>query len=241
ERVAPTAQDAEERREQRQDREHQPRAAGLERRERELPREAEEDQGDERGARPEPRGARAGWRDAVHRSRYDTAPMSARVRLRSLTALPGFLRFVLRRWSEDRCPQIAGSLTYTTLLALMPVFAIAVAILSSAPFFEQVMVQIKVFLLLNLLPELAYTIITVYMEQFARSAARLTTVGVALVFVMAIALMFTIDRSLNAIWRVGRTRPYWVSVVVYAVMLVIGPLLIGLSMSLTTYLVTLSL
>jgi len=167
--------------------------------------------------------------------------MSARVRLRSLTALPGFLRFVLRRWSEDRCPQIAGSLTYTTLLALVPVFAIAVAILSSAPFFEQVMVQIKVFLLLNLLPELAYTIITVYMEQFARSAARLTTVGVALVFVMAIALMFTIDRSLNAIWRVGRSRPYWVSVIGYAVLLVIGPLLIGLSMSLTTYLVTLSL
>jgi len=47
----------------------------------------------------------------------------------------GFLRYVLQRWSQDRCPQIAGSLTYTTLLALVPMFAIAVAMLSSAPFF----------------------------------------------------------------------------------------------------------
>ena len=160
------------------------------------------------------------------------------VRLRTLF---GFLRFVLRRWSEDRCPQIAGSLTYTTLLALVPVFTIAVALLSSAPFFESVMTQFKVFLLMNLLPEIAGTIIKVYMEEFARNAARLTTVGVAMLFVMAIALMFTIDRSLNAIWRVARARPYWVSALGYAALLVVAPLLIGLSMSATTYLVTLSL
>ena len=51
----------------------------------------------------------------------------------------GFLRFVLRRWREDRCPQIAGSLTYTTLLAIAPVFAIAVALLASTPFLGEVM------------------------------------------------------------------------------------------------------
>jgi membrane protein len=161
--------------------------------------------------------------------------------LDSLRNLGGFLRFVLRRWSEDRCPQIAGSLTYTTLLALVPIFAIAVAILSSAPFFENVMNQFKVFLLLNLLPEIAGTIITVYMEQFARNAARLTTIGIGVLFVMAIALMFTIDKSLNAIWRVGHARPYWISALGYGVLLVLAPLLIGLSMSLTTYLVTLSI
>jgi membrane protein len=157
-----------------------------------------------------------------------------------LSTLPGFLRFVLRRWSEDRCPQIAGSLTYTTLLALVPMFAIAVAMLSSLPFFEDVMVQIKVFLLLNLLPEIAFTIITVYMEQFARNAARLTTVGIGALFVMAIALMFTIDRSLNAIWRVAHSRPYWISALGYTLLLITAPVLIGISMSLTTYLVTLS-
>jgi membrane protein len=158
-----------------------------------------------------------------------------------LRKLFGFTRFVLRRWSEDRCPQIAGSLTYTTLLALVPAFMIAVAVLSSAPFFENVMTQFKIFLLLNLLPEIAGTIITVYMEQFTRNAARLTTIGIAVLFAMAIMLMFTIDRSINAIWRVGHSRPYWISAIGYGVLLVLAPLLIGLSMSLTTYLMAISI
>src|SRR5688572_27970433 len=124
-----------------------------------------------------------------------------------LTDVVGFLRFVLRRWGEDRCPQIAGSLTFTTLLALVPVFAIVVALLSRSPFFEDVMVQIKIFLLLNLVPDIAHKIITVYMEQFRQNAGRLTTVGFTVLFFTAIALMFTVDRSINAIWRVRRPRP----------------------------------
>ena len=157
-----------------------------------------------------------------------------------LLDLLGFLRFVARRWSEDRCPQIAGSLTFTTLLALVPVFAIAVALLSQLPFFEDVMVQIKVFLLLNLVPEIAGRIITGYLEQFQANAARLTAFGVAALFVTALALMYTVDRSINAIWRVRRPRPFWISVLSYVVLLTIGPILIGASVSITTYLMSLS-
>jgi membrane protein len=152
----------------------------------------------------------------------------------------GFLRFVLRRWAEDRCHQIAGSLTFTTLLALAPMLAVAVALLSRAPFFDDVMVQIKVFLLLNLAPEIAGRIITVYMEQFARNAVRLTTLGVAALFVTAVALMLTIDRSINAIWRVRQSRPMWISIGAYVALLSVGPVLIGLSVSITTYLMSLT-
>src|SRR4051812_38104014 len=147
----------------------------------------------------------------------------------------GFLRFVLRRWNEDRCPQIAGSLTFTTLLALAPMFAIAVALLSSLPFFEEVLTQVKIFLLLNLVPEIAGKIITVYMEEFRRNAGRLTTLGVALLFGTAMALMMTIDRSINAIWRVRRSRRWWISVLSYVLLLAMGPLLIVVSVSITTY------
>ena len=152
----------------------------------------------------------------------------------------GFLRFVLKRWTEDRCPQIAGSLTFTTLLALVPVFAIAVALLSRLPFFDDVMVQIKVFLLLNLAPEIAGKIITVYMEEFRHNAGRLTTIGVVALVITAVALMFTVDRSLNAIWRVRNARPFWISVASYLVLLTIGPALIAVSVSITTYLLALS-
>ena len=159
--------------------------------------------------------------------------------LRKLLGFLSFLRYVLRRWTEDRCPQIAGSLAFTTLLAIVPSFAIAVALLSRAPFFEDVMVQIKVFLLLNLVPEMAGRIITVYMEEFAANAGRLTWIGVAILFVTAVALMLTIDRSINAIWRTDRSRPFVISVIAYMGLLSVGPILIGASVSITTYLTSL--
>jgi membrane protein len=150
-----------------------------------------------------------------------------------------FVVFVLRRWNEDRCPQIAGSLAFTTLLALVPVFAIAVALLSRSPFFEEVIIQLKVFLLLNLLPEIAGKIITVYLEEFTRNAGRLTTFGVLFLIVTATALMLTIDRSINVIFRAPLKRPFWISVPAYVAFLVLAPVLIGASVSITTYLMAL--
>ncbi|MGZ5067270.1 MAG: YihY family inner membrane protein [Usitatibacter sp.] len=160
--------------------------------------------------------------------------------LAKLLEVFGFVRFVLRRWREDRCPQIAGSLTYTTLLAITPLFAIAVAFLSSAPFFHEVMAKIKIFLLLNLAPEVAQTMITVYMPQIAHNARRLTWVGLGTILVVAVWLMLIIDRSLNVIWRVHAERPYWMSVAGYVALIVAWPILLGVSVSATTYLVALS-
>src|SRR5438128_2912886 len=154
--------------------------------------------------------SRRAWRGCPCREAPDNMPLpgsAASTVLERLLETLGFLRFVLRRWTEDRCPQIAGSLTYTTLLALVPIFAVAVAVLSSAPFFEDVMSSIKIFLLMNLLPEIAGMIITVYMEEFAAHAARLTSLAIAVVFVLAVWMMLIMDRSLNAIWRVRRSRP----------------------------------
>ena len=155
--------------------------------------------------------------------------------------LAGFARFVFRRWSEDRCAQIAGSLAFTTLLALVPVFATAVAVLSSAPVFAPVMAQVKAFLLANLAPEVARKIINGYLENFSASAARLTGAGIVAVLVLSVLLMLDIDRSLNAIWRVRRSRPYWLLVAGYVALLVAGPVLIGLSVTATTYVMTLSM
>ncbi len=153
----------------------------------------------------------------------------------------GFIAFVFRRWREDRCPQIAGSLTFTTLLALVPLFTVVAAVLSALPFFEGVMVQIKIFLLLNLVPEIAGKIITVYMTQFAEAAGRLTSVSLVALFAMAIAMLFTVDRSLNLIWRVDRHRPLWLSAAGYTALLVLGPLLMGVSVWATSWLVAASL
>jgi membrane protein len=151
----------------------------------------------------------------------------------------GFVIFVVRRWNEDRCPQIAGSLAFTTLLALFPVFAIAVALLARSPYFADVIIQVKVFLLRNLLPEIAGRIVTVSMEEITRNAGRLTTLGILFLIGTATALMLTIDRSINVIYRAPLKRSFWISVPAYVALLVVGPVLIGASVSITTYLMAL--
>lgn len=158
-----------------------------------------------------------------------------------LTELIGFLRFLARRFDEDRCVQIAASLTYTTLLSLVPLVVIALTVISAFPAFTGLMVQLKIFLLTNMVPEVAGKIITVYMQQFSEKAARLTAAGIAALAVTALMLMLTIEHAFNLIWRVRTQRPLLQRILTYWAVLTLGPLSIGASLSLTSYLVSYSL
>jgi membrane protein len=152
-----------------------------------------------------------------------------------------FIRFIAARFAQDRCAQTAASLTFTTLLALVPILTIALTVFSAFPVFENFSSQIKIFLLNNLMPENAGIIITQYMQQFADSAARLTAVGIIFLTVTAMSMMLTIDKAFNVIWRVSRHRPLVKRLVVYWAVLTLAPLLIGASLSLTSWLIGLSM
>ncbi|MGH8672093.1 MAG: YihY family inner membrane protein [Burkholderiales bacterium] len=153
----------------------------------------------------------------------------------SIGLLFGYLRFAWARFEHDQCMQVASSLTFTSLLGLVPLVTVVVRIASAFPAFGDFMVEVKIFILLNLVPEVAGKIITVYMTQFADNAAKLSSVGVAFLVVTALVLMYTIDRTFNRIWRVQRPRPVAQSLVLYWAVLTLGPLLIGASLSLTSW------
>lgn len=160
---------------------------------------------------------------------------------RTLLELLSFLRFLARRFGEDRCIQIAASLTYTTLLSLVPLVVIALMVMSAFPAFTDLMTQLKIFLLTNMVPEAAGKIITVYMHQFSEKAMRLTAAGIAALGVTALMLMLTIEHAFNLIWRVRTPRPLLQRILTYWAVLTLGPLSIGASLSLTSYLVSYSL
>ncbi len=150
-------------------------------------------------------------------------------------------RFITMRFMQDRCMETAASLTFTTLLSLVPLITIALTVFSAFPVFENFSTQIKIYLLNNLMPEAAGVIITQYMQQFTDSAARLTTVGIGFLAVTAMLMMLTIDKAFNVIWRATRPRPLVKRLVVYWAVLTLAPLLIGASLSLTSWLVGLSM
>ncbi|MCR4297968.1 MAG: YihY family inner membrane protein [Gallionella sp.] len=152
-----------------------------------------------------------------------------------------FIRFIAMRFHQDRCIQIAASLTFTTLLSLVPLITIALTVFSAFPVFEDFSNQIKIYLLNNLMPEMAGKIITEYMQQFTESAMRLTAVGIVFLAMTAMLLMLTISQAFNTIWQVARPRPLLKRLTVYWAVLTLAPLLIGASLSLTSWLVGLSM
>lgn len=147
-----------------------------------------------------------------------------------------FVRFVADRFVADRCTQIAASLTFTTLLSLVPLITIALTVFSAFPVFADFSAQIKGFLLSNMMPETGGKLITRYMAQFAESAGRLTAVGVIFLGVTAMLLIQTIDNAFNTIWRVSRPRTLLLRILTYWAVLTLAPLLVGISLSLTSWL-----
>jgi membrane protein len=151
--------------------------------------------------------------------------------------LVAYARFLARRIVADRCLTVAGSLTFTTLLALVPLFTVTITLTSKLPFTRDIILQLKLFVLKNFVPEMSSKMVGVYMDQFALNASRLTLIGLVIVLVTAIALIFTIENTFNDIWRARRRRT-WLKRLRWAITLLIaGPVLIALSLSVTTYLV----
>lgn len=146
------------------------------------------------------------------------------------------LKIIAARFSQDRCAQIAASLTFTTLLSVVPLITIALTVFSAFPMFGDLSEQLRKFMLQSVMPENGGKLVSYYLTQFAESAAHLTAVGLVFLGVTAMMLMLTIDHALNTIWHVSRPRTLTQRVLIYWLVLTLGPLLVGGSLSLTTWL-----
>ncbi len=145
-----------------------------------------------------------------------------------------------RRAREDRILEVAGSLTFTTILSIVPLATIGFAILTTMPVFAQIQINLHDYLLRNLLPAATSDTVFRYLNQFSERARGLTLIGLVFLGVTAVTTMFTIDDALNTIWRVRRPRPLARRVMLYWAVLTLGPVLLALSLSVTSYLANVS-
>jgi membrane protein len=146
------------------------------------------------------------------------------------------VRFARRRLTEEKLPQVAGSLTFTTTLALVPLLTIVLAIFTTFPIFGQLRSALDHYFVQMVMPKAIANTITSNLTQFASKATRLSAVGaVALVFTTA-AMIGMIERAFNQIWRVKRPRPLLQRVLIYWALVTLGPLLFGISLTLTSQL-----
>ncbi len=148
-----------------------------------------------------------------------------------------FAEFVWRRFVDDRCFQSAGALSYGSLLALVPLLAVALSIVSGFPLFDQWMDRVEDFIFLNFVPRSGATVQT-YMREFAANASKLTAPGIVALIFTAVLLMENIEDTFNRIWRVSGERKRLGKFIVYWTVLSLGPILIGAGLAISSLLFT---
>ena len=150
-------------------------------------------------------------------------------------------RLTFERARKERLPQVAGSLTFTTLLSMVPLLAVSLALIARFPIFRRLKDALEHVLLGSLLPaDIARTVLK-YLSKFATNANGLTWVGSLFLLCTAVAMLLTVENALNQMWQVRKNRPFFKRVGMYLLMLALGPLVLGLSLWASSYLLGISM
>ena len=146
-----------------------------------------------------------------------------------------FIRFVLKHFVQDDCPYIASALAFTTLLAVVPLMTVGLAIFSTFPIFQGFSQPLQDFIFTNFIPTTG-AMVQFYLQQFTSQVSKLSVWGILLLLVTALLMLFTIERAMNKIWRVNSGRHGVSAFLLYWAILSLAPILIGLSIAISSYL-----
>ena len=147
-------------------------------------------------------------------------------------------KLLWHRIDQDNMTTLAGNLAYVSLLSLVPLVAVVFALFAAFPMFADISIQLRHFVFSNFMPATG-DIIQSYIEQFVANSTKMTAVGACGLIVTSLLLMYAVDSALNTIWRSSRTRPKIYSFAVYWMILTLGPLLAGVSLAISSYLLSL--
>ena len=152
-----------------------------------------------------------------------------------LTEIRSLIYFALRRIAAGQLSQVAESLTFTTILALVPMLTVALAIFTVFPLFHTFRTSLEAYFIQSLMPKTISTTILDYLNQFSAKATRLSAFGAVALMVTSIVTLATIEKIFNQIWRVKQKRPIMKRMFVYWSLITLAPLLMGVSLTATSY------
>lgn len=141
----------------------------------------------------------------------------------------------IQRCKDDSITISAGHLAYVTLLSLVPFIMVFFTIMSAFPAFANVRSELEHFVFSNFVPT-ASDVVHKYMSDFVGNASEMGAIGILSLLVVALLLISNIDKTLNRIWRAQITRPTIYTFAIYWMVITLGPMLIGSSVVISSYL-----
>ncbi len=151
-----------------------------------------------------------------------------------------FVEFVFNRFKHDKCSSVAAELTVTSLLALVPLTTVVFSLLALIPNFQNLAGQLQQLMFEYFVPATGESVQN-YLTEFVGKAKGMSGVGFFMLLVTALLMMKTIDNSFNNIWQIRSQQSFLRTFLVYWAVLTLGPIFLGSSLLLTSYLKSLPL
>lgn len=149
----------------------------------------------------------------------------------------GLVFYFSRRVKREQIQVVAGYLSYVCLMSLVPLMVVMLSVMTAFPLFAELQESIEQFVYQNFVPAAGDTV-QLYLTGFVANASKMSAVAISFLFVAALLLISSIDNTLNKIWRVTDKRRTITSFAMYWMVLTLGPILVGASIALSSYIVS---
>ena len=149
-------------------------------------------------------------------------------------------RFWHQRFAQAQLNQVSASLAYTTILAIVPMLSILTIFISKLSRFINLREAIQAWITSTLIPGGLSDTISRYLTSFSSHSKGLTLFGIGGLLLSAILTLMTIERAFNQVWQVKQQRPFLIRLLMYNLVTALGPVLLGLSIYLTSYVINFS-
>lgn len=143
------------------------------------------------------------------------------VRLRNVC-----LRIGKAAW-EDRLLEMSSALAFTTILAIVPLLAVTLSLMTAFPFFSDFEDALQTFLRSQLMPDAFSETVMRYLDEFVAGASKLSAIGAVFLVVTSVMVILSIDEALNDIWHVQNRRSMGQRFLIYWAVLTLGPMILG--------------
>lgn len=153
---------------------------------------------------------------------------------RHSASLLRFISRVAHRFIKDKCIQRASALGYASLLAIVPLVVLGFSVFTSFQAFDTMSSHVRNALLEYLIPT-SQQVVQDYLGNVTDKAGALSVFGILGLLITATALLNTMEEAFNDIWRISRKRPLFSKFITFWSLLTLSPILIGASITITSY------
>lgn len=151
-----------------------------------------------------------------------------------------FFKLLFLRFQQNKIGIYSGYLTYSTLLAIVPLIMVVFSIFTLMPMFHEASAMLKDLVYDNFAPS-AGDLVEHYLDLFVENSKKMGVISIIGLVVVAVMLISSIDNALNEIWHNTKPRHLVLSFVIYLAVLIFGPVLAGASIAISSYILSFEL